>query len=170
MDEPRWLNKTEAAAWMDLLAIIELLPSALDAQLKRDFGMTRFEYNVLSMLSESPDDSAPMSSLAFLTNGSLSRLSHAVTKLEKRGWVRRVPSETDKRSLVATLTAEGRALIERAAPHHVEEARRAFFDAIPPERVGDLAAILRPIAANLLTPDADCGPAARAAAAPGAHD
>jgi DNA-binding MarR family transcriptional regulator len=159
MTEPRWLNKDEAAAWMSLLAIIELLPSAIDAQLKRDFGMTRFEYNVLSMLSMSPDDTAPMSSLAFLTNGSLSRLSHAVSKLETRGWVRRTPSETDRRSLLATLTPEGRALVEAAAPHHVEEARRSFFDAIPPERVRDFAEILEPIAQRLIKPEDACAPA-----------
>ena len=159
MTEPRWLNKDEAAAWMSLLAIIELLPSAIDAQLKRDFGMTRFEYNVLAMLSMSPNDTTPMSSLAFLTNGSLSRLSHAVSKLETRGWVRRTPSETDRRSLLATLTPEGRALVEAAAPHHVEEARRSFFDAVPPDRVRDLADLLAPIAQRLIEPDESCGPA-----------
>lgn len=149
----RWLDANEADTWVNLLVIIELLPSELDAQLKRDFQVTRFEYNVLSMLSEAPDDTAPMSSLAFLTNGSQSRLSHAVSKLEIRGWVRRVPSDTDKRSLLATLTPAGRALVEAAAPRHVEEARRAFFDAIPPGRVDDLAAILRPVAAKLMERD-----------------
>jgi DNA-binding MarR family transcriptional regulator len=152
MSEPRWLNEDEAAAWMSLLAIIELLPASLDAQLRRDFGLTRFEYNVLAMLSESVDDRAPMSSLAFLTNGSLSRLSHAVSKLEQRGWVRREPSVSDRRSMVAILTPEGRAMVEAAAPSHVEEARRAFFDAIPTEQVRSLADALAPIAARLIAP------------------
>ncbi|WP_375424802.1 MarR family winged helix-turn-helix transcriptional regulator [uncultured Friedmanniella sp.] len=145
----RWLDEDEARLWVNLMVVIELLPSAIDAQLKRDFGLTRFEYNVLSMLSEAPGDEAPMNSLAFLTSGSQSRLSHAVSKLEARGWLRRVQSDVDKRSSLVSLTPGGRALVEAAAPHHVDEARRAFFDAVPPDKVEELGALLGVVATNL---------------------
>ena len=152
MDEPRWLDSHEERVWRSMLVILERLPSSIDTQLKRDVGITRFEYNVLSMLSMSPDDTAPMSSLAFLTNGSMSRLSHAVTKLEERGWMRRSPSATDRRSLLATLTPEGRRLLEQAAPAHVEQVRTSLFDAIPPERMRELGELLEPVARALLGP------------------
>lgn len=136
--------------WMNMLAIIELLPSVIDSQLRRDFGMTRFEYNALAMLSDSPDGSLPMSHLAILTNGSQSRLSHAVSKLQDKGWVLRAPSAMDKRSLVATLTEEGQSLLERVAPHHVAQVRRTVIDAIPAEKMKELSDLLKPIRVNLL--------------------
>ena len=52
MDEPRWLSAQERALWLTLVAVVETVPAAIDAQLRRDHGLTRFEYYVLVMLSE----------------------------------------------------------------------------------------------------------------------
>jgi hypothetical protein len=86
---PRWLTDDERDAWMPLIGVLIKLPAALDAQLQRDSGLSHFEYMVLSRLSEAPERTLRMSDLAVLANGSLSRLSHVVTRLERRGWVRR---------------------------------------------------------------------------------
>lgn len=40
----RWLDDEEIAAWVRLAAVLELLPAALDSQLRRDAGLTHFEY------------------------------------------------------------------------------------------------------------------------------
>ena len=81
-DEVRWLEPAELQTWMTLAALMFKLPGALDVQLQRDSGLTHFEYLVLAGLSESPDRSRPMSELAGFANGSLSRLSHVVKRLE----------------------------------------------------------------------------------------
>jgi DNA-binding MarR family transcriptional regulator len=80
------------------------------------------------MLSESPERTLRMSKLAVLANGSLSRLSHVVNRLEKRGWVRRAPDGTDGRYTLASLTDEGLVKVVDAAPGHVEAVRALVFD------------------------------------------
>jgi hypothetical protein len=83
--EPRWLDPDEALAWRQLLAVIEHLPAAIDAQLKRDAELGRFEHTVLAVASGSPDRTVAMLELSRLTHGSLSRLSHTVSRMEARG-------------------------------------------------------------------------------------
>jgi len=148
MDEPRWLSAQERALWLTLVAVVETVPAAIDAQLRRDHGLTRFEYYVLVMLSEHEDETRPMTDLALLTNGSLSRLSHAVTKLQKKGWITRQPSPADRRTQLVSLTALGRDRLVDAAPSHVEEVRRVFFDALPPGSVVALTQMLGPVVAS----------------------
>src|SRR3954453_5718412 len=96
-DETRWLEPAELQTWMTLAALMFKLPGALDVQLQRDSGLTHFEYLVLAGLSESPGRSRRMSDLAGFANGSLSRLSHVVKRLERRGFVVRRPAEDDGR-------------------------------------------------------------------------
>jgi len=128
MREPRWLDDEERQTWLALVGMVIRLPSALDAQLQRDAGISHFEYVVMSGLSESPDRTRRMSDLAVLANGSLSRLSHVVNRLEKQGWIRRSPDPADGRYTLATLTEEGWQKVVDTAPGHVEAVRGLVFD------------------------------------------
>jgi DNA-binding MarR family transcriptional regulator len=126
--EPRWLDAEESQAWRALAKTLVRLPTALDAQLRRDAGISHFNYQVLALLSEAPDRTLRMSALATLAGGSLPRLSQVVARLEQRGWMRRTPDPADGRYTLATLTDQGRAKVTEAAPGHVEEVRRLVFD------------------------------------------
>lgn len=128
-DDVQWLSDQEKSAWLALTALLTKLPGALDAQLERDAGLTFFEYMVLGMLAEAPDQRLRMSELATATNGSLSRLSHVARRLENSGLVMREPDARDRRATVAILTDEGRERVERAAPGHVAHARELVVDA-----------------------------------------
>ena len=85
--EPRWLDAEESQAWRALAKTLERLPAALDAQLRRDAGISHFEYQVLALLSEAPGRTLRMSELALWAGSSLPRLSQVVARLEQRGWV-----------------------------------------------------------------------------------
>jgi DNA-binding MarR family transcriptional regulator len=126
--EPRWLDPDERDAWLAISGMIFLLPGALDGQLQRDAGLSHFEYSVLAALSDTEDRTLRMSYLAQLANGSLSRLSHVVKRMEKRGWVTRRPDPDDGRYTVATMTEAGWQKIHAAAPGHVEAVRRFVLD------------------------------------------
>jgi DNA-binding MarR family transcriptional regulator len=126
--EPRWLNPEERQVWLALASVLVRLPAALDAQLRRDAGISHFEYQLLALLSEAPGRTLRMSALATLAEGSLPRLSQAVARLEQRGWVRRTPDPGDGRYTLAILTDQGLAKVTEAAPGHVEEVRRLVFD------------------------------------------
>jgi DNA-binding MarR family transcriptional regulator len=106
------------------------LPSALDAELQRDAGISSFEYMVLSGLSEAENRTLRMSDLAVMAAGSLSRLSHVVSRLEKRGWVRREPCPGDGRFVNAVLTDDGWDKVVATAPSHVESVRRLVVDVL----------------------------------------
>src|SRR5689334_13079801 len=130
------------AAWLRLIAVVELLPSALDAQLRRDSQLTHFDYYVLAMLSEAPERTLRMTSLAQRTNATLPRLSHVVRRLEERGLVRRFPCPDDKRATNVQLTAEGWTTVVAAAPGHVANVRSHVIDALTRTQVGQLDGIL----------------------------
>src|SRR5689334_25317380 len=84
-DVTRWLSDDEQRTWRRLGALVMLLPSALESQLQRDLQLTHFGYWVLAMLSEAPGRSLRMSELALASNGSLSRLSDLIARLEEHG-------------------------------------------------------------------------------------
>jgi DNA-binding MarR family transcriptional regulator len=139
--EPRWLDGIERDAWLSLIGVIIRLPAALDAQLQRDAGLSHFEYMVMVNLSNAEDHVLRMSQLAALCHSSLSRLSHVVARLERRGWLRRDPCPDDGRATLATLTDDGFAKLASAAPGHVDAVRAYVVDALDPEQLGQLSAI-----------------------------
>ena len=140
-NEPRWLSADERQAWMTLVGVIMRLQPALDAQLRRDTGLSYFEYQVLAGLSEAPERTLRMSELAVLAEGSLSRLSMVVSRLEKQGWVRRSPDPDDGRYTLAVLTDKGWDKVVASAPGHVEEARRLVIDPLTKAQVQQLTNI-----------------------------
>ncbi|HEY0717791.1 MAG TPA: MarR family transcriptional regulator [Streptosporangiaceae bacterium] len=156
---PRWLTDGERDTWLRLVGVLIKLPAALDAQLQRDAGISHFEYMVLSRLSEASGGTLRMSDLAVLANGSLSRLSHVVTRLERRGWVRREPSPGDGRYTNAVLTSEGRAKVEVTAPGHVAAVRQLVLDALQPEQVQQLRDISEAIMDRVAPGPAEFTPA-----------
>jgi DNA-binding MarR family transcriptional regulator len=139
--EPAWLTDAEQAAWRPIAALLFRLPAALDAQLQKDAGISHFEYLVLANLSEAPGRTLRMSDLAALASGSLSRLSHVVSRLESRGWVRREPCPGDGRFINAVLTTDGWAKVVATAPGHVAAVRKLLVDTLAPEELSDLGAI-----------------------------
>lgn len=140
-DDVRWLDESEMRAWLRLVAVLELLPGTLDAQLRRDAAMTHFDYMVVSQLSEAPGRTLRMTALAHRTNATLPRLSHVVRRLEERGLVERTPCPEDRRATDARLTDTGLAAVVAAAPGHVRAVREHVVDALTPEQVGQLAGI-----------------------------
>jgi DNA-binding MarR family transcriptional regulator len=139
--DTRWLDTGEMAAWVRLAAVLELLPAALDAQLRRDAQLTHFDYYVLAMLSEAPGHTLRMTALAERTTATLARLSHVVQRLETRGLLERFPCPEDRRATNARLTEEGWEKVEESAPGHVETVREYVIDALTREQVNQLASI-----------------------------
>jgi DNA-binding MarR family transcriptional regulator len=138
MVEPRWLDDKEQRAWRAFIAAQRVVNSKIEQQLQRDAGMPHTYFEILVRLSEAEQGRLRMSELAVSTLGSRSRLSHAVSRLEQCGWVRREGVESDRRGQVAIITDEGRLKLQQTAPGHVGTVREAVFDALTPEQVEHL--------------------------------
>src|SRR3954465_9810507 len=146
--QTRWLDDEEQKAWRAWLYSSMLLQDQLDRKPTHTTGISHAYYEILVQLSETPGRALRMSELADRSLSSRSRLSHAVSRLEERGWVRRQVCESDGRGLLAVLTDEGFAALEAAAPVHVEGVRTHLFDQLSPAQV----AAMRDIGETLLRP------------------
>ncbi|WP_328502723.1 MarR family transcriptional regulator [Streptomyces sp. NBC_00457] len=171
MTTVRWLDDEEQEAWRAFVFATQMLHDVLDRQLAGEAGMPHSYYMILAMLSEAPRRSLSMGEVAELTRSSLSKVSHAMPKLEARGWVRRDRHWRDARVVVATLTDDGLAALKDAAPGHVEQVRRALFDRLDREQVRHLRDIFRTVLAGLGSDEgnAPAGLRARSARPPGAR-
>ncbi|MBY8876747.1 MarR family winged helix-turn-helix transcriptional regulator [Actinacidiphila acidipaludis] len=153
MNTMRWLTEDEQAAWRAYLQATTLLEDHLDRQLQRDAGMPHMYYALLSTLSETPGRRMRMTELAERSKITRSRLSHAVTRLEGNGWLRRESCPSDRRGQIVVLTEAGYDEVVRTAPGHVTAVRAAIFDRLSDEQTRQLAEISRIIADGLHGPE-----------------
>lgn len=154
MTRVRWLTDPEQRIWRAFLEANRRLAEQLDRELLHDVGMPLAYYQILAMLSEAPDHTLRMSDLAEQTWSSRSRLSHAVDRLEDKGWIERLSCPSDRRGAFAVLTEAGLAVLAAAAPSHVESVRRHVFDQLTPQQARELGDVSRAIARHLAAADA----------------
>lgn len=145
----RWLTQEQSATWLALWSVQEWLPTRLDEQLKKDSGINLHDYFALAQISMAPESQLTMSELATVSDMSPSRLSHVVTRLEKRGFVHRFASPGDRRTNIAQITDEGNAFIQKAAPGHAEAALSLVFDALTEDETTTLRNIMEKILKRL---------------------
>ena len=144
-DEVRWLTDGEQRSWRAVLRGTRLLERALDAALDVA-GIQLSEYEILSMLSESPGGRLRMSEIAALVVQSRSRLTHTGTRLAARGWVTREACSDDKRGVELVLTRTGWDAVRRISRIHVQSVRDNLVDILTPEQfqaLGDAMAVVR---------------------------
>src|ERR1700731_4167101 len=137
----RWLDAQEQQTWRQLSTMILRLQPVLSAQLQREFGISHFEYLIIACLSETPGSMLRMSVLATITGSSLPRLSQAVGRLEKRGWLARQADAQDSRYTFAVLTPAGLRRLQEAAPSHMDAVREFVFDRLTRAQARQLGAI-----------------------------
>jgi DNA-binding MarR family transcriptional regulator len=161
MPEPRWLTPAERENWVAYLLATRLLWARLERDMQRGAGMPLTYYEILSVLSETPGHAMRMTDLSAALQVSPSRLSHAASRLEESGLIRRERasagrpySPTDRRGWVAVLTDEGMAVVQKAAPIHVQSVRTQLFDRLSPAQMNQLGEISRTLLTHL-APDSD---------------
>ena len=140
-----WLTEREMTAWRAYLDSTRTLFAQLESQLQADAGMPMAYYEILVNLSEAPDRTLRMGALAAAVRSSTSRLSHAISRMEDCGWVRREPHPSDRRATFAVLTEAGAAALASAAPGHVSAVRQHLLQRLTPSQLEQLTDISRAI-------------------------
>ena len=151
MTTTQWLSEAEARAWRGYLRMNTLLLAELARDLQRDAGLSAADYDVLVILSESASHRLRLRDLGAQLSWEKSRLSHHITRMERRGLVGREECPTDARGAFVVLTSKGLQAIEEAAPSHVANVRRHFFDHLSDEQVHTLAGITETVLGELRT-------------------
>jgi DNA-binding MarR family transcriptional regulator len=149
MNQEQLLTATERDVWRSHLAGTMELAAHLDRRMRREAGMPLTYFEILTVLSEAPGRRMRMTELATVSQSSTSRLSHAVTALEKSGWVTRSPAACDRRGWIAELTEDGGAALAAALAVHASIVRRHLFDVLTPDQVVALGRIGTAIRAGL---------------------
>lgn len=152
------LSRDELEIWASVATLLERLPTALDAQLQRDSGLTHFEHGILFALHSTPERTLRLSVLASYASCTLSRLSRAISRLESKGWVRREIDPTDGRFTLGVLTDAGDEKVAESTPGHQALVRRLVFDALTDAQARQLGTISRKVSAAV-GPDVAWSPA-----------
>ncbi|MFJ3721098.1 MarR family winged helix-turn-helix transcriptional regulator [Streptomyces sp. NPDC090045] len=140
-EPPRWLTDPEQDAWYAWRRMFPLVNAEIARDLSQDSGLSEADYDVLSVLGSTDGHRTRITALAELMQWSRSRLSHQLTRMEKRGLVRREEVATDGRGAEVVLTGAGVTAITEAAPLHVESVRRHLIDILTPEQLRTLAEV-----------------------------
>jgi DNA-binding MarR family transcriptional regulator len=154
--ESPWLTDREQAAWRAYILSSLRLMALLDRELQHRADLPMSYYEILAMLSEAPERALRMSDLAEATHSLPSRITHAVGRMEKAGWIEKRNCETDRRAWYATLTDAGMRVVEAAAPVHVDGVRRHLIDQLDAEDLDDLERIFTKVKGYLDGPWASC--------------
>ncbi|MHB1508571.1 MAG: MarR family winged helix-turn-helix transcriptional regulator [Acidimicrobiales bacterium] len=170
---PSWLDAEEQRAWRSFLDMESQLSRVLGRELQRQTGLSNADYAVLVHLSEAPAGRMRPFELGDAAGFEKSRLSHQLTRMERRGLVERQLCPSDSRGSFVALTAAGRAAIEVAAPFHVAQVRRWFLSPLTTAQLGALTSISAVLLAHLgpsETGPAECGSAEAGSDGCGAAD
>ncbi|MEU5153885.1 MarR family transcriptional regulator [Glycomyces sp. NPDC021274] len=133
MGHTNWLNEEEMNAWIAFISAATLVDRELDQQLKEDMGLSHLQYQILMTLNRAEAGAMRMTELAERIINSKSGLTYQIGQMEKAGLVTRRQCEWSKSGVLAEITPEGRATLERAAPGHVEAVREILIDVLTPE-------------------------------------
>lgn len=149
MPQPRWLDERQQRAWRGYVAMNAQLTARLHRQLQADTGLSLADFAVLVQLTDRPDARVRVLELAADLQWEKSRLSHHLTRMQRRGLVDRQGCPGDARGSFVVLTGAGRAAVERAAPAHVRTVRDLVFDRLSPDQVDALATVAETVLARL---------------------
>lgn len=149
MVEVEWLSEREERAWRGLQLMQMRLERELARQLAADSGLSYPDYLVLVALTDLPDGRMRLFELGSFLGWEKSRLSHHVSRMEKRGLVEKEPCDDDRRGAFVVITTQGRAEIEAAAPGHLAAVRRLFIDHLDTRQLDQIADIAETVLASL---------------------
>jgi DNA-binding MarR family transcriptional regulator len=147
--EPRWLDDAEARAWRGYLRMRTLLHAQIARDLAREAGLSGPDYDVLTNVSEAEGRRSRLGDLAARMAWSRSRLSHHITRMERRGLVTREGCAADGRGAFVVLTDAGWRAVQAAAPGHVASVRRHFIDLLSRQQLDALAEISQTVVRRL---------------------
>lgn len=142
MNDIQWLSPEEQRSWRAFVRLNQKLTARLGSDLQAQSKLSGADFAILVALTDETDGRLRFQELAKAIEWEQSRLSHQIARMIKRGLLAREECAEDGRGAFVAITAEGREVIDAAAPKHVATVRRLVVDALSPEEfqtLGDLS-------------------------------
>ena len=119
------LSRRRLRAWLRLLGVARKVENHLREFLRVEHATTLPRFDVMAALwrARGPISMTELSRLLLVSNGNATAV---VDRLQADGLVRRIPSDTDRRTVRVALTAAGQARFETLAADHEAEVNRAL--------------------------------------------
>ncbi|WP_280330304.1 MarR family winged helix-turn-helix transcriptional regulator [Nocardia wallacei] len=148
---PEFLSLSRRVTWRQMLIVVNQLPGAFDTRLTAALGVTHYEWQILELIAERPERAMRLKEIAALTGTSLSRLSHAVTRLQSTGLAER-QRKANTASTFAALTRRGAEIVAQGRPIYAQAVSDLVFGDMLPNEIDSLRRLMAVIAARLETP------------------
>jgi DNA-binding MarR family transcriptional regulator len=150
--ETRWLDEREQFAWRGLRTMVSRLDAELARRLSSESDLSLQDYALLVVLSEQPDRRLRPSALAEELGWERSRLSHHVSRMERRHLVKKEVCPEDGRGSFVVATPQGLDSLSSAAPGHVDAVRELFIDRLSGDQLDALGRLTHEIIDGLDQP------------------
>lgn len=147
----RWLSTAEDRAWRGYRRMFTLLESQLARDLAEQSDLSMADYTVLSNLAEAEGRQSRVTALADQVQWSQSRLSHQISRMEKRGLVSRSQAPDDGRGALIVLTRSGLRSVAQATPGHLASVRKHMIDQLSPEELALVSEIADRVVGHLIS-------------------
>jgi DNA-binding MarR family transcriptional regulator len=141
-------TKHELEVWRSYIETVEAIRFNLADQLQTKFGLSSGDYQVLLTLSEAPDNRLRSSELAAKMGWEKSRLSHHLSRMERRYLIFRQECADDNRGAFIVHTKEGDQAFRNSALPHLMAIRELFVDALSPEEIDQMDALTKKLRRN----------------------
>jgi DNA-binding MarR family transcriptional regulator len=151
MPENAPLAPGELAAYFALMEVGSLLQHAVDQQLRAEGGLSYIQFQILAVLGESAEGRQRMTDIADRLVHSRSGLTYQASQLAGMGLVTKASSPDDERSVIVSLTASGRSLLDRVMAGHIQVVQHLLLAPLSAEDVAELGVILGRVRAHMRT-------------------
>ena len=157
------LDPRQLGAYFVLTEAVSLLQHQVEQQLRTEGDLSFVQFQLLARLADA-DGPLTMTELADGVVYSRSGLTYQAGLLEKAGLITRGPSPEDERATLVAITDQGRALVDRVLPGHVE-VTRLLFDPLTDDDLHHLGDIMTRVRDYLRTrPPRSAAPRRKSAA------
>lgn len=143
------LDIAEQRSWQNYLDSALRIYATLNRGLAEEHNLSLNDVRLLDMLDKSPTGSARMGDLAESLMSLPSRVTRQIRRLETQGLVNRTASPDDGRGVLASITADGREIVEKAMVTYCEGVRSHFLGQLSRPQIAAMGENCRRISSAL---------------------
>jgi DNA-binding MarR family transcriptional regulator len=141
MSDETPLDAAEWELWHALKTLSDTSLAAVGSALEAATGLSGADFGILTRLEDLGDGRVPQRELQAALGWDKSRLSHQLTRMERRGLLRRVHAAAGS-GVCVEITQEGRTMIAGARPVHAAAVRQHLLQHIHPHEAAMILAMV----------------------------